>query len=88
MIRRLNTSSNLNNTSAQYVYGWCVMASQQNKDNNLIIIYTDKTKPHRDNNGWVAEGVIYGGPTNDKSLIEGRDCFSPPILIKMKVEKA
>ena len=89
MKKRINTSSDSNtNTSAQYVYGWCVMASEQNIDNNLIIIYTDKTKPHRGNNGWVGEATIYYGPTNDKSLTEGRNCTSTPILVKMKIEKA
>lgn len=72
-----------------YVYGWCVMASDQPATNNRIIIYTDSKKPKRGNNGWSEyDGIIYYGLTDDKTLIEGRTPSSTPILVKMKVEIA
>ena len=70
----------------QIVYGWCVMASEQNADKNRIIIYTDRQKPRRGNNGWEGDGNMFYGPTKDKRLTEGRTCHSEPILIKMTVE--
>ena len=58
MKKRLNEISTPNiETSTKtnekhVVYGWCVMASEQNKEKNKIIIYTDRQKPKRGNQGW------------------------------------
>lgn len=92
MKKRINQiSSNITETPSsenekQIVYGWCVMASEQNAEKNRIIIYTDRQKPRRGNNGWEGDGNMFFGPTKDKRLTEGRTCHSEPILVKMTVE--
>ena len=92
MKKRINETPVINldnndNPNAQYVYGWCVLASnQENGKNNKIIIFTDRKKPQRQTTGWDGDGYIYFGETKDKRLYENRTPFSNPILVKMKVE--
>lgn len=86
MIKKRINNNIQDKDTVQYVYGWCVMSSNQPAANNSIIIYTDGKKPRRGSNGWEGDNVIFFGPTNDDKLIEGRTPTSPPILVKMKVE--
>lgn len=71
-----------------YVFGWCVMASEQNTENNLVVIYNETKKPERNSKCWSNwDTCIYYGPCLDKTFTEGRTSDSEPMLIKMKVEK-
>lgn len=71
-----------------YVFGWCVMASEQNAEKNRVVIYSEKRKPERKDGSWCNwDACIYYGTCLDKTFTEGRDSDSEPMLIKMKVEK-
>lgn len=75
-----NGKPNKNDSIKNSFYAWAVKASD-----GTLIIYNDKEKPYKLNNGgWTGDRIIYKGTNKDQNLQLNYD--DPPLLVQLTVD--